>query len=332
MNFELIGSIQNSKFKIQNFMRLIFMGTPALAVPCLELLREDHEIVLVVTQPDKPSGRGNKLTPSAIKTRAIELGLPVAQPEKARDLAFIEELRAVRPESMAVVAYGQILPNAILDMPREFLSHGGCVNLHYSLLPRWRGAAPVQHALLNGDEITGVSCQWMAQKLDAGDLILQREVPILPDETTGDLWQRLTPIGAEALREAMRLVESATAPRLPQNEAHITYASMLDKEHGRLDWNESATALHNRVRALNPWPGAWCEFKGEVLKIWRSQALEGASGGAAGAILKIETESMLLQTGDGILRISEVQAAGKPRMNPAAWSRGHHGGMGNKFD
>lgn len=312
-------------------MKLIFMGTPALAVPCLDALREDHEIVLVVTQPDKPSGRGNKLTPSAVKTRALELGLPVAQPEKARNEAFIEELRAVRPESMAVVAYGQILPNAILAMPREFLAHGGCVNLHYSLLPRWRGAAPVQHALLNGDETTGVSCQWMAQKLDAGDLILQREVPILSDETTGDLWQRLTPIGAEALREAMRLVEAGTAPRLPQDEAHITYASMLEKEHGRLDWNESASALHNRVRALNPWPGAWCEFRGEILKIWRTQALEATPGASAGAILEIEAESLLMQTGDGILRVLEVQAPGKPRMNPAAWSRGARAGIGEKF-
>ena len=308
------------------------MGTPALAVPCLDALREDHEIVLVVTQPDKPSGRGNKLAPSAVKTRALELGLPLAQPEKARDADFIETLRAARPESMAVVAYGQILPNAILDMPREFLPHGGCVNLHYSLLPRWRGAAPVQHALLNGDAVTGVTCQWMAQKLDAGDIILQREVPILPDETTGDLWQRLTPIGAEALREAMRQVENGTAPRVPQDEAHITYASMLDKEHGRLDWTQSATALHNRARAVNPWPGAWCEIHGETLKIWRTQALEGASGAAPGAILKVESESMLAQTGDGVLRLLEVQAPGKPRMNPAAWSRGVRLQIGDKFD
>ncbi len=195
-------------------MKLIFMGTPALAVPCLDALREDHEITLVVTQPDKPAGRGNKLMPSAVKTRAIELDLPVAQPEKARDAAFLEELRAARPEGIAVVAYGQILPNSILEMPREFHPHGGCVNLHYSLLPRWRGAAPVQHALLNGDEITGVTCQHMAQKLDAGEIILQREVEISPDETTGDLWQRLTPIGAEALRDAMQMLETGSAPRV----------------------------------------------------------------------------------------------------------------------
>src|SRR5687768_8221092 len=206
-------------------MKLIFMGTPALAVPCLELLREDHEIALVVTQPDKPSGRGNKLMPSAVKTRALELGLPVAQPEKARNEEFLQQLREAKPEGIAVVAYGQILPNAILEMPLEFHPHGGCVNLHYSLLPRWRGAAPVQHALLNGDEVTGVTCQHMAQKLDAGEIILQREVPILPDETTGDLWQRLTPIGAEALREAMQLLEAGKAPRETQDESQVTYAS-----------------------------------------------------------------------------------------------------------
>ncbi len=309
------------------------MGTPALAVPCLDVLREDHEIALVVTQPDKPAGRGNKLAPSAVKTRAIELGLPVAQPEKAREAAFLEELRATRPEGIAVVAYGQILPNAILEMPLEFHPHGGCVNLHYSLLPRWRGAAPVQHALLNGDKITGVTCQHMAQKLDAGEIILQREVPILPDETTGDLWQRLTPIGADALREAMKMLEAGSAPRMVQDEAQITYASMLSKEDGRLNWSDNAANLHNRARAVNPWPGAWCEYQGEVLKIWRTQVLEGNYGGAIpGAILKVEDEAMCVQTGDGILRLLEVQAAGKPRMNPAAWARGHHAGSGKKFD
>ena len=269
-------------------MKLVFMGTPALAVPCLDALREDHEITLVVTQPDKPAGRGNKLMPSAVKTRAIELDLPVAQPEKARDAAFLEELRAARPEGIAVVAYGQILPNSILEMPREFHAHGGCVNLHYSLLPRWRGAAPVQHALLNGDEITGVTCQHMAQKLDAGEIILQREVEISPDETTGDLWQRLTPIGAECLRDAMQMLENGSAPREPQDESQITYASMLTKEDGRLNWHESAQNLHNRARAVNPWPGAWCEFHGETLKIWRTQIAESESGAAPGTILKIE--------------------------------------------
>lgn len=321
-------------------MKLVFMGTPALAVPCLDALHKEHDIVLVVTQPDKPAGRGNKLAPSAIKSRALELGLPLAQPEKAREAAFLEELRAVKPEGIAVVAYGQILPNAILEMPLEFHAHGGCVNLHYSLLPRWRGAAPVQHALLNGDKITGVTCQHMAQKLDAGEIILQREVPILPDETTGDLWQRLTPIGADALREAMQMLEAGTAPRVAQDETQVTYASMLNKEDGRINWADNAQNLHNRVRAVNPWPGAWCEWKedwckdeGEPLKIWRTQALDGNYGGAIpGAILKVAGEEMWVQTGEGILKILEVQSPGKPRMNPVAWAQGHHAGTGKKFD
>lgn len=320
------------------------MGTPALAVPCLDALREDHEVVLVVTQPDKPAGRGNKLAPSAVKSRALELNLPLAQPEKAREAAFLEELRAARPEGIAVVAYGQILPNAILEMPREFHPHGGCVNLHYSLLPRWRGAAPVQHALLNGDKITGVTCQHMAQKLDAGEIILQREVPILPDETTGDLWQRLTPIGADALRDAMKMLENGTAPRIAQDEAQITYASLLSKDDGRLNWADNAQNLHNRARAVNPWPGAWCDWnedycraETEPLKIWRTQVIEGNYGGKPGvalpgAILKVENETMDVQTGDGILRLLEVQSPGKPRMNPEAWARGHHAGSGKKFD
>lgn len=317
-------------------MRLVFMGTPALAVPCLDALREDHDIALVVTQPDKPSGRGNKLMPSAVKARALELDLPIAQPEKARDSEFLEQLRKARPEGIAVVAYGQILPNAILEMPREFHPHGGCVNLHYSLLPRWRGAAPVQHALLYGDTVTGVTCQHMAQKLDAGDIILQREVPVDPNETTGELWERLTPIGADALREAMRLLKSGTAPRLPQDEAGITFAPTLQKEAGRLDWNQSALNLHNKVRALNPWPGAWCLWRGEVLKLWRASFSHDfpalPPGATPGTFMGEASGELLIATSEGVLRLREVQAPSKPRMPATSWARGVRLTVGDKFD
>lgn len=299
-------------------MKIIFMGTPVLAVPALEALRLEHEIALVVTQPDKPSGRSGKPVPSPLKKYALEHDLAVAQPERAREDEFIDQLRAVAPEGIAVVAYGQILPRAILDLPPR-----GCVNLHYSLLPRWRGAAPVQHALLAGDRVTGVTTQWMAEKLDAGDLILQRETPIEDDETTADLWQRLTPMGAEVLRDTMRLMEQGQAPRVPQDETQKTLAPSLKKEDGFIDWQSAAFSIVNRVRGTNPWPGAWCGFRGGSLKIWRARvANESASSGQAGSIIAMKNEGVVVAALGSAVVLTEVQAQGRPRMAAADWARG----------
>lgn len=303
-------------------MRIVFMGTPALAVPCLDALRSEHEIVLAVTQPDKPAGRGHQLTPPPVKQRAVELGIPVLQPERARNEEFVNELRAFHPEAIAVVAFGQILPRSILDMPLEFNPRGACVNLHYSLLPRWRGAAPVQHAILHGDTVTGVTTQWMAEKLDAGDIILQREVGILPGETSGELFERITPIGAEVLAETMKLVAAGSAPRVPQDESQMTLGPTIKKEEGHIDWSDSAAAIVNRVRAFNPWPAAWCEFRGEVLKIWRATANDKGSGSVPGTITVVDESGIHVATGDGRVVLQEVQAAGKPRMKAADWARG----------
>ena len=201
------------------------MGTPALAVPCLDALAKHHEIAIIVSQPDKIGGRGHKLIAPPVKERAIQLGVPVMQPRRARDESFIEELRAYAPDAIAVVAFGQILPQAILDMaPR------GCVNLHYSLLPRWRGAAPVQYAIWNGDQTTGVTTQWMAAKLDAGDVIQQVEVPIEDGETADELFPRLNAIGARVLVETFDLLERGTAPRVPQDESRVTLAPQIEKD------------------------------------------------------------------------------------------------------
>ena len=306
-------------------MKIIFMGTPALAVPTLEALRLDHEIALVVTQPDKPAGRSGKPVASPLKAYALEHDLPVAQPERARNEEFIDQLREVAPDAIAVVAYGQILPRAILDLPPR-----GCVNLHYSLLPRWRGAAPVQHALLAGDKVTGVTTQWMAEKLDSGAVILQRETPIAPDETTGDLWRRLTPIGAEVLRETMRLMEAGTAPRVPQEETQVTLAPILKKEDGFIDWQSDAISIVNRVRGTNPWPGAWCEFRGGSLKIWRARIANQAAANevdaviseASGSVVAIENEGIVVAARGGAVTLVEVQAEGRPRMAAADWARG----------
>ena len=316
-------------------MKIVFMGTPALAVPTLEALREEHEIALVVTQPDKPAGRSSKPAPSPLKAYALEHGLAVAQPERARSEEFIDKLRHVAPDAIAVVAYGQILPRAILDLPPR-----GCVNLHYSLLPRWRGAAPVQHALLAGDTVTGVTTQWMAEKLDSGNVILQRETPIQPDETTGDLWRRLTPMGAEVLRETMRLLEHGTAPRVPQDESRVTLAPSLKKEDGFIDWQGNAISIVNRVRGTNPWPGAWCEFRGGSLKIWRARIanevdanevdanevdaneVDAVISDACGCVVAIENEGIVVAARGGAVTLLEVQAEGRPRMAAADWARG----------
>lgn len=294
------------------------MGTPALAVPTLEALREEHEVALIVTQPDKPAGRSGKPVPSPLKKYALEHGLAVAQPERARNEDFIGQLRDVAPDAIAVVAYGQILPRAILDLPSR-----GCVNLHYSLLPRWRGAAPVQHALLAGDATTGVTTQWMAEKLDSGDIILQRPVPIEDEETTGDLWQKLTPIGAEVLRDTMRLLENGAAPRTPQDENQVTLAPSLKKEDGFIDWKSPARSVVNRVRGTNPWPGATCEFRGGSLKIWRARVMnEEADSKEIGSIVAIENDGIVVATAQGTVLLVEVQAENRPRMAASDWARG----------
>jgi methionyl-tRNA formyltransferase len=301
-------------------MKIIFMGTPALAVPSLEALHAEHEIILVVTQPDKPSGRSKQPVAPPLKQWAQKRNIAVAQPERARNEEFVQQLRDLAPDAIAVVAYGQILPRAILE-----LSPKGCVNAHFSLLPRWRGAAPVQHALLAGDTVTGVTTQWMAEKLDSGDVILRREMEIGPGETTGDLWARLTPLGAETLRDTMRLIEQGQAPREPQNEDEITWAPQLSREDGHIDWNQTAQQIVNRVRAVNPWPGAWCEFRGATLKIWRASSVDASSAeqvsGSPGKILNSNNE-VLVGTSEGTVRLEEVQAEGRPRLSAADWARG----------
>lgn len=299
------------------------MGTPQIAVPSLELLHAQHEIALVVTQPDKPAGRGHKMQPSPVKVRAVELGLPVAQPERARDAGFLDELARLKPEAMAVVAYGQILPQTMLDLPAQNFEGGGCINLHFSLLPRWRGAAPVQHAILNGDTETGISTQWMAQKLDSGDLILQERVMIDAHETSGELLQRLAEPGARVLSDTLQMVAQKTALRLPQDESNVTLASIFKKEDGKMDWRLSAPDLNNRVRAFNPWPGAWCVVNGETLRIWRADVEHHDTHDSVPGTLLFEGKTPVgVACGSGVLRPIEVQGAGKARMNWLSWANG----------
>lgn len=296
-------------------MKIAFMGTPALCVPCLDKLALDHEIVVAVTQPDKVGGRGHSLIAPPLKQRALELGIPVLQPERARQPEFVEELRSYSPDAIAVVAFGQILPNDILEMaPR------GCVNLHFSLLPRWRGAAPVQYAIWNGDKVTGVTTQWMAEKLDAGDIIQQLEVEILHGETSGELLNRLTDIGADVLKETFQLVETGNAPRTPQDEAQVTFCPQIRKEMAQIDWARSAEEIVNLVRAMNPWPTAQCTFRSDALKVLKAAAVPGE--GIPGAVVAIEKDGVMVGTGSGLVKLQEVQTSGKPKMPAADWARG----------
>lgn len=309
------------------------MGTPALAVPHLEACLDAHEVLLVVTQPDKMARRGRLLeaSPAPIKTRALELGLPIAQPEKARDPQFVEQLRGLRPEAIAVVAYGQILPQAMLDLPRENYAGGGCVNVHFSLLPRWRGAAPVQYAIWHGDCETGVTTQWMAAKLDAGDVILQERVPIEPDETSGQLLQRLTPIGAQMLSQTLQLMSENRAPRTPQDESGVTLCPQIERDMGRIDWSQSAPEIHNLVRAFHPWPHAWCQWRGEALKVLSTRVADG-NGAAAPGTIEVDGNQVSVATGAGRLELREIQPAGKPRLSPLDWVRGARLEANAKFE
>jgi methionyl-tRNA formyltransferase len=312
------------------FLKIVFMGTPALAVPSLEILRSQHDIVLAVTQPDKPAGRGHKLLPPPVKEYALAHGIPVAQPEKARDESFVAQLREVQPDAIAVVAYGQILPRAILDLPQENYAGGGCVNLHFSLLPRWRGAAPVQYAVWQGDAVTGVTTQWMAEKLDAGDVILQREIAVTPGETAAELFEKLTPLGAQTLAETMQLMQEGKAPRTPQNEADATYAPTLKKEETQIDWSQSARQIANHVQAFNPRPTTQCVWNEAPLKIHRAHAVEQTTEQPSGTILETKG-SLLVATSDGVLQLVEVQPPGKPKMGALDWARGARLEVGQKL-
>ncbi len=314
-------------------MKIVFMGTPQLAVPHLEAIAQQHEIVGVVTQPDKMARRGRKMeaAPSAVKTRALEMGFPVLQPARARDEAFVEQIRALRPEAIAVVAYGQILPQSLLDIPRENFANGACLNVHFSLLPRWRGAAPVQRALQHGDKFSGVTVQWMVAKLDAGAVLLQEETAIKSEETSPQLLERLTPMGARLLSQALQMLADDSAPRVAQNENEVTIAPSINKDEARIDWNSSAQEIDNLARAFVPWPVAWCEWRGEFLKIWSCRVADENVRGDAGAI-EVREGAVLVACGSGKLQLLRVQAAGKAQMEALDWARGARLDADTKLD
>ena len=251
-------------------MRIVFMGTPDFAVPCLrELIAHKHEIAAVVTQPDRPKGRGNKLAESAVKIFARESGIAIFQPEKIKTGEFVQILRDLAPEAIIVVAFGQILSQEILDIPPL-----GCINVHASLLPKYRGAAPINWCIINGDKTTGVTAMYMDKGMDTGDIILKKEIEIGEDENAGELHDRLSELGASALSETMELLIEGKIERTPQNNEEATYAPIMTKELGRIDWSRDAKDIRNLIRGTYPWPGAFSSYNGKMFKILRAQALD----------------------------------------------------------
>jgi methionyl-tRNA formyltransferase len=313
-------------------MRIVFIGTGEIGVPTLRaLLNSEHEVIAVVTQPDKPVGREQRIEPPPIKKVITRSGgfqtavgrsaagkpplLEVLQPAKIKDPQTIKEIRSLTPDVIVVVAYGQILPRDVIEIPRL-----ACLNLHASLLPRWRGAAPVQAAIAAGDCETGITVMHMDEGLDTGDILLQRSVEILPNDTGGSLHDRLAQIAPEVLHESLRLVAAGNAPRIAQDNARATYAPKLKREHGLIDWSESAEAIVRKIRAYNPWPGAFMKVDRQNLKIFSASVVD--LNGQPGEILRSDKD-LIVATGKGVLSLSEVQLEGKRRMTAAEFLRGH---------
>jgi methionyl-tRNA formyltransferase len=306
-------------------MRVLFIGTGEIGLPALRTLlgSSQHEVVGIVTQPDKPVGRSQRIEPPPIKKALAEIKIPILQPVRIKDRQAIEEIRALAPDIVVVMAYGQILPRDVLEIP-----HLACLNLHASLLPRWRGAAPIQAAIAAGDRETGITVMYMDEGLDTGDMLLQREIAIPPDETGGSLHNRLRDIAPEALMESLRLLSNGSAPRVPQDNALATNAPKLNREAGRIDWSEPAEVIERKIRAFNPWPGAFTTVtaKSEMprnLKIFSAAIVDHSA--SAGQIVYADERGLVIGTGDRALSLQEVQLEGKRRMTAAKFVRGYPG-------
>ncbi|MBQ9142756.1 MAG: methionyl-tRNA formyltransferase [Lachnospiraceae bacterium] len=299
-------------------MRVIFMGTPDFAVGTLEaIIKAGYEVALVVTQPDKPKGRSGALSFPPVKECALAHELPVFQPRKVREEENIEYLKTFEPDIIVVAAFGQILPKAILDMPKY-----GCINVHASLLPKYRGAAPIQWSVINGDEVTGVTIQRMDIGIDTGDIIAKEELPIAEDETGGSLFDKLAVLGAKLCVETMERIEKGEAEYIPQNHEEATHVGMIEKEFGNIDWNKSAVEIERLIRGLNPWPSAFTKLEGKTFKIWKAKVVSQSTEYEPGCIIHVTKTSMEVQTGKGVLSLLEVQLEGKKRMEIDAFLRG----------
>jgi methionyl-tRNA formyltransferase len=297
------------------------MGTPDFSVGTLEaIVQAGHEIIGVVTQPDKPKGRGKCLTPTPVKAAALQLGLDVYQPEKVRHSDFVETLRRLQPDVIVVVAFGQIISKEILELPPL-----GCINVHASLLPSYRGAAPIQWAVINGETQSGITIMRMDEGLDTGDMIAKKAIPLDAKETGGSLFDKLSQMGAKLLVDTLPRLEDGTIDYEQQpKESPTSYAGMIKKQMGQLDFSKSAIELERWIRGLNPWPSAYTYVNGKSLKIWEASVVADISPQAPGRIVSGDEQGLWVQTGDGMLVITNLQLEGKKRMNAGAFLRGYH--------
>ncbi|WP_138751680.1 methionyl-tRNA formyltransferase [Paenibacillus sinopodophylli] len=302
-------------------MRIVFMGTPGFAVPSLKLLLEQqYNVVAVVTQPDRPKGRKKTLTPPPVKEAALSFNLLVLQPERMRHADAVAAIAELQPDLIVTAAYGQILPKALLDIPRL-----GCINVHGSLLPRYRGGAPIQRSIMNGESSTGVTIMYMAEGLDTGDMISAVELPITDEDNSGTMFDKLSLAGAELLGQTLPSIVSGQAVAVPQQDDLATYAPNLTREDERIDWYKSARAIFNQVRGLSPMAGAFTYLNGEVFKVWACAESKGHASNKSlipGTVLATDNEGIYVQTGEGVLLLKEIQPAGKRAMSAAEWLKG----------
>jgi len=311
---------------IRNSMKIVYIGTPAFAVPPLQsLLTAGHDVVGVITRTDKPAGRGKVLTPPAVKVAAEQSGLAVFQPKRVREPASIEAVRAMGPEAIVVAAYGQILPRELLLLPRY-----GCINIHASLLPAYRGAAPINWAIINGETRTGITIMQMDEGMDTGAVLAQESIPVGPRDTAGDLTEKLAELGSWLIVDTLSRIEAGGVTAVPQDPARATMAPLLKKEDGLIDWRMSAREIHNRVRGLYPWPGAYGFLDGRLIKVLATEPADGT--GEPGVLYEQGRDGLAAGTGQGLLRIISVQPEGKKPLSTPEFLRGHRGAAGKKFE
>lgn len=319
--------------KNQQNLKIVFMGTPDFAATILEEILKVYPVLGVVTQPDKPKGRSKEVTFSPVKELAVKHELPVYQPVKAKEPEFLEQLKVLSPDVIVVAAFGQILPKALLEIPKY-----GCINVHASLLPKYRGAAPIQYSVIDGEKETGITIMYMDVGIDTGDIILQDTVPISPEETGGSLFDKMAVQGAASIIKALRQMEAGEVTRTPQDNEKATYVKMISKEMGKLDFTKSAQQLERLIRGLNPWPSAYTFLDGKSLKLWQASAEPVTDGQAhmfqeyePGMIAQVRDNALVIMTGDGLLVVKELQLEGKKRMPADSFLRGFSVTLGTKL-
>lgn len=296
-------------------MRVVFMGTPDFSVPALERIATEHEVVAVVTQKDKPKGRGMSVSYTPVKESALKLNIPIYQPDKVKEESFVEELRELNPDVIVVIAFGQILSNEILTLPKY-----GCINVHASLLPKYRGAAPIQWAVIDGEEKSGVCTMKMDEGLDTGDIIDVDEITLDPKETGGSLFDKLSKLGGELILKTLQNLEFGKATFIKQDDSKSTYAKKMTKELGHIDFTKDAESIERLIRGLNPWPSAFTYLDGKVMKIWDADVVD--AGGVPGTVISEDKDSFVIATGSKALKVNELQLEGKKRMKASDFLNG----------